>query len=132
MNLKYLYLFLFLSLFACTKDMDQSKLANNMLSGKTWFLDYTLQNNETKSFIGRSTYYIQFKEDGSTIDADGIIGTYEVVKNNTQLALLVVGKTQNGVATNYTYQIDKIGYTTVIFSYTQNSIFIQKIFSTTH
>lgn len=103
-----------------------------MLSGKTWYLDYTIQNNTTKSFIGRNTYYIQFKEDQTTVDADGINGKYQIINNKSQLFLLVNGTTINGISANYNYQIDKIGYETLIISYTQNNSFIQKIFTIKH
>lgn len=132
MTQKIACLFLFVLCMACSKDKNEPELAKRMLEGKTWFLDYSLQDNLTKSFIGRSTYYIQFKEDGTTIDADGIIGTYQIILNNNQLTLLVNGSTQNGVATNYNYQIVRVGYETLIVSYTQNNILIQKIFTTTH
>lgn len=132
MNFKITCLLLFVLSMACSKDKHEPELARRMLSGKTWFLDYTLQDNLIKSFVGRSTYYIQFKEDGKTIDADGITGTYQLAINNNQLTLLVNGSTQNGVATNYNYKIVKIGYETLIVSYTQNNILIQKIFTTTH
>lgn len=132
MQQKIIYILCLFFLGSCTKDLDHVVLAKRMLSGKTWYLDYTIQNNQTKSFVGRSTYYIQFMEDGTTIDADGIAGSYQIEANNNQLSLLVVGKTQTGVTANYTYQIDKIGYQTLIISYTQNSQLIQKIFTITH
>lgn len=132
MNYKVIYICILSLLGSCTKDTDLTELAKNMLSGKTWYLDYTIQNNQTKSFVGRSTYYIQFKQDGSTIDADGIKGSFEIINNNNQLALLVTGTTQNELPANYIYQIEKIGYETLIISYTQNSILIHKIFTITH
>lgn len=132
MNYKVIYIFIFVLLGSCSKDTDHTELAKKMLSGKTWYLDYTIQNNQTKSFVGRSTYYIQFKEDGTTIDADGITGSFQIINNNNQLDLLVNGITQNGISANYTYQINKIGYETLIISYTQNSVLIHKIFTITH
>lgn len=112
--------------------MSEPEFAKRMLSGKTWFLDYTLQDNQIISFVGKSTYYIQFKEDGQTNDADGITGTYQLGYYNNQLTLFVTGTTQKGVTTHYDYKIDKIRYETLIVSYTQNNNLIQKIFTTTH
>ena len=132
MNYKIIPIFFFILLGACSKDTDHAELAKNMLAGKTWYLEYTIQNNQTKSFVGRSTYYIQFKQDGTTIDADGITGNYLITNNNNQLDLMVNGITQNGIPANYTYQINKIGYETLNISYTQNSVLIHKIFTITH
>lgn len=132
MKFSLFQLIILLGLWSCSKDTDHSELAKNMLSGKTWYLDYTIQNNTTKSFIGRNTYYIQFKEDQTTVDADGINGKYQVISNKNQLFLLVNGTTINGISANYNYQIDKIGYETLIISYTQNNSFIQKIFTIKH
>lgn len=132
MKFSLFQLIILLGLWSCSKDTDHSELAKYMLSGKTWYLDYTIQNNTTKSFIGRNTYYIQFKEDQTTVDADGINGKYQVITNKNQLFLLVNGTTINGISANYNYQIDKIGYETLIISYTQNNSFIQKIFTIKH
>lgn len=132
MNQKLIYIVCCFLFVACTKEVDQRALANKMLSGKTWYLDYVLQDNQTKTFVGKSTYFIQFKLDGSTIDADGISGTFKVNQKEQQLILSVNGITQSGIQANYTYQIDKIGYETLIISYTQNQVLIQKIFTTSH
>ena len=132
MNQKNIYLVLFATCIRCSKDISEPEFAKRMLSGKTWFLDYTLQDNQIISFVGKSTYYIQFKEDGQTNDADGITGNYQLSYHNNQLTLFVTGTTQKGVATHYDYKIDKIRHETLIVSYTQNNNLIQKIFTTTH
>jgi len=130
MNYRLIYLVSIFLLGSCTKDADQLQLTRKMLVDKTWYLDYTVQDSQTKSFIGKNTYSIQFKIDGTTNDSDGIIGSFQIGRNEQQLVLLVEGKTQNGSPANYTYQIEKIGQETLIITYTQNDLFIRKIFTT--
>jgi len=110
--------------------VDRLAYAKQLLSGKKWYLMFTTQENQTKSFIDKSTYSIQFLDSQKTIDSDGISGTYQVTEQKDQLHLFVAGITQNGVSANYTYQIDHIEATTLKISYTQNNILIQKTFMT--
>jgi hypothetical protein len=132
MDQKIVYLFVFVIGMSCSKEKSEPETARLMIAGKTWYLDYTLQDNQIRSFVGRSTYFIEFKEDGKTNDADGITGTYLVTFKNNHLTLFVTGTTQKGVATNYDYKIDKIRHESLTLSYTQNNNLIQKIFTTTH
>jgi hypothetical protein len=103
-----------------------------MLAGKTWFLDYTIQGDQKKSFIGKSTYFIQFTTTGTTTDSDGLIGNYTIEENNKEYSLKVNVVTQNGSASNYTYQIEQIGSDNLMVSYLIDGKLIKKIFSTTH
>jgi len=86
---KYLTYILFISTIltvGCSKDTSsaQIRLAQQFLSDKTWFLDYTetttAKGTSTKTYVGQSTYFINFLKDLSTSDSDGLKGTYTVEK----------------------------------------------------
>lgn len=124
-----LLLFVFL-IASCSKKEDKLAYAKQMLAGKSWYLMFSTQENETKSFVDKSTYSIEFVDGQKTVDSDGISGTYQVIEQKNQLHILVAGTTQNGVSANYTYQIDHIAPSTLKISYTQNRILIQKTFMT--
>ena len=71
---------------ACSKvdPASQLELTKQMLEGKTWLLDYTITqtgpNAVTKTYVGQSTYFINFLKDNSTKDSDGIVGVYNIEK----------------------------------------------------
>ncbi len=117
---------------SCHKEISASEYAKSMLIGKTWFLAYTIQNNQTKSFIGKSTYFIQFTNNDQTTDSDGLVGSFQIKENNKQLSLLINAKTQNGSSANYSYHIEQIGSDNLMVSYVLGDNTIKKIFSTTH
>ena len=132
MRPSFLYISLLLVFGACSKSMNQVDYAKTMLSGKTWYLDYTISNNQTKSFIGKSTYFIQFSEYGKTNDSDGIVGSFTVESTNNQLILSINASTPSGSPANYSYSIEQVGYDKLIVNYTQDNTIIKKIFSTNH
>ena len=132
MRPSFLYICLLLVFGACSKSMNQVDYAKTMLSGKTWYLDYTISNNQTKSFIGKSTYFIQFSEYGKTNDSDGIVGVFTVESTNNQLILSINASTPSGSPANYSYSIEQVGYDKLIVNYTQDNTIIKKIFSTNH
>lgn len=132
MRFTYLYIILLVVIGACSKSINQVDYAKTMLSGKTWYLDYTIINNQTKSFIGKSTYFIQFTETGKTNDSDGIVGAFAVESTNNQLVLSIKASTPSGSPANYSYSIEQIGYDKFIVNYMQDNTSIKKIFSTTH
>ena len=132
MRPSFLYISLLLVFGACSKSMNQVDYAKTMLSGKTWYLDYTISNNQTKSFIGKSTYFIQFSEYGKTNDSDGIVGVFTVESTNNQLILSINASTPSGSPANYSYSIEQVGYDKLIVNYTQDNTIIKKIFSTNH
>ena len=123
---------LYLFTQSCSKGINSSDYAKSILAGKTWFLDYSIQNNITKSFIGKNTYFIQFTKNDQTTDSDGLIGNFSVEENNSILSLKINALTPSGTSANYTYQIDQIGLDQLIVSFRQDTIVIKKIFSTTH
>ena len=129
---KGVLLFIVLFSVSCSKDDDALAFAKRTIAGKTWYLSNITEGTQSKSYIDKSTYSIQFKNIDSTIDSDGIMGTYKIVELNQVLRLNVSGKTQNGITANYTYQIDHIEPTSLEISYNQNNLLIRKIFTTTH
>lgn len=132
MRPSFLYISLLLVFGACSKSMNQVDYTKTMLSGKTWYLDYTISNNQTKSFIGKSTYFIQFSEYGKTNDSDGIVGVFTVESTNNQLILSINASTPSGSPANYSYSIEQVGYDKLIVNYSQDNTIIKKIFSTNH
>ena len=101
-----------------------------MISDKTWYLDFSITNNVTKSFIGQTNYFINFLKSGQTKDSDGISGTYTVQKPNTILQIKVLANTISGAPANYTYDIESIGSQNLILSYTKNEVKTQLYYST--
>lgn len=117
---------------ACSKDETTSELnvAKNMIADKAWYLDYTVTNNVSKSYVGQTTYFINFLKNGQTKDSDGIMGTYAIQKPNTILQVYVNATTISGAAANYTYNIESIGNQNLILSYTKNNVKTQLYYST--
>lgn len=132
MKKSILYLFVWLSIGSCSKGISNSEYAKSMLAGKTWFLDYSIQNDQIKSFIGKSTYFISFTPYGTTIDADGLFGNFMIEEDNKILYLHIRAITQTYVHANYTYRIEKISSDNLMVSYILEGHTIKKIFSTTH
>lgn len=129
---KSTFLLVLLLSVSCSKEEDAITYTKRTIAGKTWYLSNTIEGTQSKSYIDKSTYSIQFKNLDSTIDSDGIIGTYNIIELNQALQLIVSGKTQSGITANYTYQIDHIEPTSLKISYNQNNLLIRKIFTTTH
>jgi hypothetical protein len=109
-----------LSIVSCNKEVASTKadLIQARLVNKTWFLDYSITGSVTKSFVGQSTYFITFLNDGSTSDSDGLTGTYTIVNNKDKYELSVKTKTINGNNFNYTHLIESVGDEKMIHSYT--------------
>jgi hypothetical protein len=76
---KYLYitttfLFALLSLTqltSCSKDTSGAEinLTYQMLSDKTWFLDYSITGTSKRTYLGQSTYFIDFEKNKETKDS---------------------------------------------------------------
>ena len=122
---------LIVGLNACSKDETTAELnvAKNMISDKTWYLDFSITNNVTKSYVGQTTYFINFLKSGQTKDSDGISGTYTVQKPNTTMQVYVIASTISGAPANYTYDIESIGSQNLILSYTKNGVKTQLYYS---
>jgi hypothetical protein len=102
-----------------------------MLEEKSWFLDYSQDGTTNKSYIGQTTYYITFLKDLTTLDSDGLNGTYTVLKTSSQLQIHVQAKTKNGNAIEYTYDIISIGANKLILSYVLNGKTTKLFYSST-
>ena len=109
-----------LSIISCNKEVASTKadLIQSRLVNKTWYLDYSISGSVTKTFVGQSTYFITFLNDGSTTDSDGLTGTFSIVNNNGKYELSVKTKTINGNNFNYTHLIESVGDEKMINSYT--------------
>ena len=109
-----------LSIVSCNKEVASTKsdLIQSKLVNKTWYLDYSITGSVTKTFVGQSTYFITFLNDGSTSDSDGLTGTFSIVINNGKYELSVKTKTINGNNFNYTHLIESVGAEKMIHSYT--------------
>ena len=128
-NIAYILLFsasIAMTNASCSKDAAgaQVELSYNMLKEKTWYLDYVQSvvgtTTTTKSYIGQSTYFINFLEDRSTLDSDGITGTYSVANAGGRLSISITGKTTSGNAVSYNYQVESMGAKNLVLSYVVN------------
>lgn len=62
---KSVLLFTTLILISCNKDStnDEITLSYQYLADKTWYLDYSQTDSLIKTYIGQSTYFINFIKD---------------------------------------------------------------------
>ena len=104
---------------SCNKEQDNTttNLLNSMLIGKTWYLDYSINGSNTKSYVGQTTYFITFFKNGTTKDSDGLSGTYSIKSLNGKYELYVEAKTVNGNILNYTHVIESVGSVNMVQSY---------------
>lgn len=113
---------------ACSKEQAGAdiNLSYQMLADKTWYLEYaqttTSAGTSTRTYVGQSTYFINFLKDLSTIDSDGLNGTYTVENNNNQLQIHVQAKTSNGNAIEYVYNIESMGAKHLVMYSSVNSV----------
>jgi hypothetical protein len=127
--------FTFLFLIACKKDTAVAELnvTSKLLSDKTWYLDYAIitsaGNTTNKSYVGQSTYSINFLNNSTTTDSDGLAGVYSVEKINGQLQIHVQVKTNNGNKIEYIYNIESIGAKHLVLYYTTGQILTKQYFS---
>ena len=103
----------------------QLTLAYQMLSDKTWYLDYsqttTSGTTKTRTYVGQSTYFINLLKDKTTVDSDGITGTYTLDNTTGDIVLKVTGKTASGTTVSYSYTIESVGVNNLITKYTVSS-----------
>jgi hypothetical protein len=122
---KLTFLFILLSLTqlsSCSKESSGTEinLTYQMLSDKTWYLDYSITGTSKKTYIGQSTYFINFLKNNSTKDSDGFEGTYTIKKIGNVLQIHVQAKTSNTNTVEYFYNIESIGTYNLILYYTLN------------
>jgi hypothetical protein len=121
---------------ACNKDNTgiEVNLAYRLIADKTWYLDYaqTTSGNiaSNRTYLGQPTYFINYLKSLSTSDSDGLLGIYEIIKNDTALQIKVQAITASGNASGYTYEIESIGAKSMIMRYNKNSITTRLFFST--
>jgi hypothetical protein len=131
--IKYIYtsiaaMILATSFTACNKETSgaQVELSYKMLSDKTWFLDYVETINgstiKTKTYIGQSTYFINFLKDNTTLDSDGIAGTYTVEVVNGKILVKVNAKSIGGNSVTYDYKVESMGAKILVMSFDTSGI----------
>ena len=125
LNLTITFLFALLSisnLTSCSKDSSGAEinLIKQMLSDKTWFLDYSITGTSKRTYLGQSTYFIDFLKNDSTSDSDGLNGKYKVEKIGNILQIHVTAKTSNVNSIEYEiiYNIEAIGSRNLILYFT--------------
>ena len=125
--MKKLTIFICTSLFfftSCKKDTTTAdkKLALEMLSDKIWYLNYSqtisTKGITTKTYLGQSTYYVKFLKNLTTVDSDGLDGTFTIEKLNGILQIHVQGNTIGLNTIEYIYNIETIGANNMILYYT--------------
>lgn len=130
-----LALVLVLALGSCSKDTSSSDtiLSEQMLQDKTWFLDYSISttgsSNVTKTYVGQSTYFINFLKNRSTKDSDGLNGTYQVKNIGGKLQIQVNAKTVGLATVEYTYIVESVGAKDLVVSFVSNSQTTKRYFS---
>ena len=124
---KYTITFLFcllslLQLTSCSKDTSgqEINLSYQLLSDKTWYLDYSITGTSKKTYLGQSTYFINFLKNNTTTDSDGLEGTYTVEKIGNVLQIHVQAKTSSTNTVEYIYNIESIGTGNLILYYILN------------
>jgi hypothetical protein len=141
MKIKVIYNLLLTSVLwvvlgACSKDAAKAELNTSyrLLLDKTWYLEYTVTNygqaDSTHSYIGQATYFISYRKNLSTLDSDGIEGSYALQLSTDQLLMNVTAKTANLNATNYQYEVLSLGEKDMILSYKKGNIRTKLFFST--
>lgn len=103
----------------CTKSTEgvDIVLAKQMLSNKIWYLDYTVSGNATRTYVGQSTYFVNFLKDNTSSDSDGYKGVYTIEKYANTLEIHIQSQKSNGTAIEYKYSIESIGDNHLILSY---------------
>lgn len=107
-----------LTLVACNKETPttQTTVMNNMLTNKTWYLDFSVTGTAPKSYVGQSTYFVTYLKDGSIKDSDGLTGTYTVENIYNQSQIHVQVKTANGNPLEVIYDIISVGDSKMVLS----------------
>ncbi len=107
-----------LTQFSCNKETSatQPDVMNNLLTNKTWYLDYSITGSASKSYVGQSTYFVTYLRDGTIKDSDGLIGTYTVENIYNQSQIHVQVKTLNGNSLEVIYDIITVGANKMILS----------------
>jgi len=119
---------------SCNKDTTGAdiNLSYQMLSDKTWYLDYSITGTTQKTYIGQTTYLINFLKDKTMKDSDGLTGVYSIGKSGNTLQINVQGKTSNNNDAVFVYNIEYIGSNNLVLTYTlTNATVPTKLYFTT-
>ena len=103
----------------CTKSTEgvDTQLAKQMISNKIWYLEYTVTGTTSRTYVGQSTYFINFLKDNTSTDSDGYKGVYTIEKWNGALEIHIQSQKTNGSALEYKYTIESVGENNLILSY---------------
>ena len=71
-----------------------------------------------RTYIGQSTYFIDFLKNKTSKDSDGLTGTYTVEKIDNVLQIHVQAKTSSTNTVEYIYNIESIGSGNLVLYYT--------------
>ena len=124
-----------ISFWACSKDVSTADigLSEQMLQDKTWFLDYAItttgSSSVTKTYVGQSTYFVNFLKNLSTKDSDGLNGSYQINKIGGRLQIHVTALTSGSANVEYTYFVESIGAKDLVVSFISNSQTTKRYFS---
>jgi hypothetical protein len=107
-----------LTIVACNKETPttQTTVMNNMLTNKTWYLDYSVTGAASKNYVGQSTYFVTYLKDGSVKDSDGLTGIYTVENTYNLPQIHVQVKTLNGNPLEVIYDIISVGDSKMVLS----------------
>ncbi len=107
-------------LISCKKDTIDAEvnLSYQMLSDKTWYLDYSITGTSKRTYVGQSTYFINFLKNKTTLDSDGLKGSYSIEKVGNKLQIHVQAQTSNTNNVEYVYNIELIGSSHLVLDYT--------------
>lgn len=94
------------------------QLSYQLLADKTWYLDFSITGTTKRTYVGQSTYFIDFLKNKTTVDSDGLTGFYTVEKMGNQLQIHVKAKTSSTNNVEYIYNIESIGSGNLILTYT--------------
>lgn len=114
-------------LYSCTKSTAGAEIAltQKMLQDKTWFLDYSITKydtiSKTKTYVGQSTYFINFLKNGTTSDSDGLKGGYTIEKIDNVLQIHVQAITTGANSVEYIYNIESVGDKHLVLYYSFNN-----------
>jgi len=123
---------------ACNKDTTGAEvsLAYQMVADKIWYLDYnqtiTSTGTTTKTYIGQSTYFVKFLKNLTTVDSDGISGTYTIEKVNGKLQIHVFAKTAGANSLEYIYAIETLGANNMILFYNNTNSTVKFFYNISH
>lgn len=112
--------FVLTQLTGCKKEVANAdiELSYQLIADKTWYLDFSFTGTTKRTYVGQSTYFIDFLKNKTTVDSDGLSGTYAIKKTNDQLQIQVQAKTATSNNVEYVYNIESIGSNNLVLAYT--------------